>query len=299
MSPYAPLAFLLCTISATAIAAPATAPPADRRPTLDDARVFLRYAHYWDTPVDDEAIELVRGLRKSAPDFARFSKRAPPGSRERALVERFLNDMTQGGALARAGLLNVEILMDAWYEPIGAWRRARPWVEGLRVERKDPTYAADFEWLATRAAEIRAAREKHRPTWAPLETKPPSTEDMLVFFEFAEMWNGPRDSEALAAVKRFAHEAPDYASFARIAPTESHNYTMFDRYYCMLSQAAVLARHGLLRTDLIETLGDVEWAWTVGEAWWKGIRVERQDPTMGEEIEWLAKRIRERHSRRS
>jgi hypothetical protein len=194
-------------------------------------------------------------------------------------------------------VLHLDLVMDAWYEPIRGWKRVAPWVEGLRIERNDPSYARDFEWLAKQATEELAAREKHPPVWAPLERSQPTAEDAILFLEFAQLWDGPRDAEALETVKRLAHEAPDYARFKQLAPRSSPTYTQFDRYFCMLDQAAILVRLGLLRTEMVETLGDVEWAWSVSQQWWKGMGQELGDPHLGEEIGWLVDRIHQRHAK--
>lgn len=257
-------------------------------PTRAQALVFLQYAHAWDTPEDDRAVELVRRL--SATDGAAFLGAVKPGSEERALVDRYLRSFDQAALLLEGGAMAPAIYFDAWYDVEGHFRRAKPWIAALRAEAGQPGLYPGLEWLAGRAAQFWAERAKSPLPEPPPDKSPPTPEDAALFYAFEALWSGTRDVEAEAFVQRLAREATDFAAFERLAPTASHEYTAFDRYFCEFDQAAVLAKLGLLRVDLLASWRSAAAAWAVGKKWIVPLREKNASPHLFESIEWLARR---------
>jgi hypothetical protein len=266
---------------------------AQARTPRETARVFFAFARQWDTPLDDAAMETVRRLRKDAPDATSFAKQAPAGSKARAQVERYLVSMSQLGMLARTGALSLELAADGWYDPSSGWTRSKPWVVELRSERKAPQLYADFDWLAQKTVELRDARKKQPLPPPPLPTTSPTPDEALLFFEFAALWDGPRDVEAAETVARLAHDVPSWPAFKKAVPFSSHDYTMFDRYYCLFEMEALLVKLGALRPDLAASLGDPRAALAMGKQWIAGVREETKTPELYENVEWLAQRLDE------
>jgi hypothetical protein len=285
------------SIPSASTAAPASSPtpslPAsttsDRHPNADDARVFFAYDRMWDTPIDDQAEVTLDGLLQTAPDFSAFDRAAPEGSVERARVERVLASYEQAGTLVRAGALSPDLYFDIWSDPAAEWKRVQPWVVGLRSARNEPNLYSGFEWLAGQTTGFWDARTKNPPHWTTWSTVgPPSTRDVLLFYEFAALWNTQTDVDAAALIARLTRDAPDYTTFRKLVPDGSAEAVLFDRYYCELDQAGVFAKNGLLRPDLLDTIHPAAESWRVGKAWIMGLRAEKQNPHIYENAEWLA-----------
>lgn len=264
------------------------------RPGVPDALVFLDFARYWGQPEDDQAKDLVKKLRKTAPDWAALKKAAPGGSRERALVKRYLGQFEQAGQLARSGALSPDLFVDLWEDVDSSWKQAEPWITGLRTDSGRGDLYESFEWLARRTHEVREAREKQPPTWTPLETGAPTPEDVHLFYEFASMWETPRDLEAQLFVEKLAAQAPDFATFQRLVPGGSRDYLLFDRFYRELDQAGVLVKIGALRTDLAMLIRSAAQWWEIGKVWIVPLREQNKSPHLFESVEWLAKHEAER-----
>jgi len=276
--------------------APAPTPVAPSRPSVTDARIFIRYAHYWDQPIDDEAVELVRTLAKTASDWPAFSKTAPPGSRKRVMVEHFIEQFEQAGQLMKAGVMSADLYFDMWYSVEGFWAKLQPWVVGLRTESGRPDLYATTEWLAGKSQAFHDESEKSPKTWPPLETAPPTTDDVMLFYEFAAMWQSQRDSDAEAFVEKLVVDAPDVPTFERLVKRNTHEWTMFDRVFCETDQAGVLVKNGVLRTDLAALVRDpVKW-WDIGKRWIVPLRAKY--PHLYEDTEALAGRVAEMRTRR-
>ncbi len=264
------------------------------RAGVSDAIVFLEYARYWSQPEDEQAKELVKKLRKTAPDWAALKKAAPGGSRERALVKRYLGQFEQAGQLVRAGALSPDLFVDLWDDAESSWKQAEPWITGLRTDSGRADLYEYFEWLAHRTHVLLDAREKNPPTWAPLETGAPTPEEVHLFFEFASMWQTPRDLEAQLFVEKLAAQAADFASFQRMVPAGSASYTLFDRFYRELDQAGVLVKNGALRTELATLIRSATQWWEIGKTWIVPLREQSKSPHLFENVEWLAKHEAER-----
>jgi hypothetical protein len=130
-------------------------------PSHADAMLFMEYYKLWDTPLDGEAWALFRTLSSEGvlEDFERFSERVPSSSRDYVLFDRVCCSFEQAGVLMKNGLMHPDLYFDAWASPARAWERARVAIEGLRTERGSDDLYANFEWLAGRGEQWRAARE--------------------------------------------------------------------------------------------------------------------------------------------
>jgi hypothetical protein len=278
----------LFVLAACATPGPPVAAP---RPNASDARVFFRYAHTWDQPIDDQAVEQFRVLAATAPTWEAFAHTAPAGSHARWLIEHFMDQFEQAGVLMQAGALRRELYLDMWYDVEGFWNKAAPWIAGMRAASQRPDLYARFEWLARARHEFAAQYAQAPPTWPPLETRPANAEEVMVFFDFAALWQSERDREAEEFVTRLATEAPDVETFKQRVPRGSHEWTMFDRVFCETDQAGTLVKRGILRTDLAALVRDpVKW-WDIGKKWIVPLRAEY--PGLYADTELLAARVLE------
>jgi hypothetical protein len=275
---------------------PTPTPVAPYHPSVADARIFIRYAHYWDQPMDDEAVELVRTLAKTASDWPAFRQAAPAGSHQRVLVEHFIEQFEQAGELMKAGVMSPDLYFDMWYSVEGFWAKLQPWVVGLRTEAGRPDLYATTEWLASESQGFHDKSEKSPKTWPPLETAGPTTDDVMLFYDFAAMWQSQRDSDAEAFVKKLVVDAPDVPTFERLVKRNTHEWTMFDRVFCETDQAGVLVKNGVLRTDLAALVRDpVAW-WDIGKRWIVPLRAKY--PHLYEDTEAFAARVAKMRARR-
>ncbi len=118
-----------------------------RRPTADDAVVFMKFYELWDTPRDTEAYEFFYKITDEAHTYERFRRLAPRGSHEYTLVDRVLSSFEQAGVLMKHGLMHPALFFEGWTPVRRIWERAMPFVLGIRAEGNPNAYK-NIEWLA-------------------------------------------------------------------------------------------------------------------------------------------------------
>ncbi|HMA37971.1 MAG TPA: DUF4760 domain-containing protein [Chloroflexia bacterium] len=263
-------------------------PPPGATPPSEPTVGYLQFYRRWDTPLDDDATRAFSRLVRNAPDFAAFQALAPAGSEERRLFLRHIDSFEEAAGLLQQGQMSEDLFFDAWYAMPQSWDRAAPFVLGLRVEARNPELYAQFEWLAGRATQFWAERERNPPVWQPIEDRAPGPGDEAIFAAFHQIWSTPRDEVAWAFVTDLAQRAPDFATFSQLVPPGSVEYIKFDRVFCAYDQAGTLMKNGIIHPALFfdawQSPGAV---WAYAQPWLQGLREQTGNPHICENLDWL------------
>jgi hypothetical protein len=248
---------------------------------------YLSFFRDFDSPRDEAAYRAFARVVREAPDFERFVAMVPPGSEERALVERFLGAFETAGELVRAGRMSEDLLFDGWYHAPAAWRRAEPYVGFLRRIYGEPERYASFEWLAGRAASYWQERELSPRTWLPLD-RDPTEGDERVFSAWNAIWSSERDAAARRSFAALEREAPAAAEFVERMQPGSDAFIQLDRVLCAYDQAGTLIKNGVLHPELFAQ------RWRSPSEFWPvigpliaALRAERGSSHAYENVDWL------------
>lgn len=257
-------------------------------PLSEQTVAYLEFFRRWDTPLDDRATVFFSGIVRRSLDFETFQTLAPVGSEERALFTRHLASFEEAATLIRAGRMREDLFFDAWYAMPAAWNKAKPYVLGMRAEGHAPLLYEAFEWLARRAEQFWAEREKNPPTWQPVSDQETSIEERAIFAAFQEIWATPRDAVGRAFFAELTQRAPDFETFLQIVPPGSEEFIKFDRVLCAYDQAGTLIKNGILHPALFfaawRSPGEV---WAAAGPWVKGLRQSRNVPHLYDNVDWL------------
>ena len=126
------------------------------KPTHEDAKIMLRLAEINALMNVPEAAAFIWG-DDFAPEIKDFRAKFPAGSRETALVHRFLGWHETVGTLYRNGLINEDLLFD-WLAVDLAWNRVKSFALAVRQESGEPRMFENFEYMARRSAQWQPAR---------------------------------------------------------------------------------------------------------------------------------------------
>ena len=249
---------------------------------------YLEFFHRWDTPLDDSATRAFSRVVRQATDFKAFTAVAPRGSEERRLFERHLAPFEEAAPLIRSGQMNEDLFFDAWYDTPSSWKRARPYVLGMREEAGDLQLYRGFEWLAQHADEFWARRESHPPHWQPIGYPVPTASDQAVYAAFNAIWSTPRDALAREFVSALKVRAKTFDDFSRIVTPGSEEYIKFDRVLCAYDQAGALVKNGLLHPRLFfDAWQSPTELWESAQPWVKGLRASGKSPHAYDNVDWL------------
>lgn len=249
--------------------------------------VTLEYFPRWETPLDSAAHKAMIQLAHDCPDFAAFSKIAPAGSELRANLLRFCDCFEDAAGLIRAGRMNESVFFNSWYDVPGYWKKAQPWVLGLRAETANPRLYEGFEWRAGHAAEFWAEWKKHPPERHPLATPEPTADDRAVFAAFDRV--SPQTPEEWRFLEELRENGPTFADFRRAVPPGSPRYSTFDWLLCYYDRAGVLVQNGILHPKLLfASWRSPAGLWAIVEPWVKGLRKEKGGTEDYSDFEWLA-----------
>ncbi len=247
----------------------------------------LNFFSKWETPLDLQAAKVYRGIRSEAPDFDTFKLRAPAGSEDRRMVERFFASFEDAGNLIRAGQMREDLFFDSWYNLPSAWNRAKPYVLGLRAETHNPKLYEAFEWLAERSELFWRERETHPPTWKPIESPEPNVEEKAVFEAFSN--HSLPDKEAWEMFDHLQGRAPTFEAFTEAIPAGSPDFITFDLVMCAYDRAGVLIKNGILHPALLlESWRSPVEIWEISEKWVRGLQQKSNSTHIYENVEWLA-----------
>jgi hypothetical protein len=120
--------------------------PEPSRVSVDDSLVFLELMSRFDEPEFPRAWRVFQHMAESCPDYQSFQINCPPHGDELTDVERVLRIYDIAGALVKHGGLNQELFFEVAPSASDVWRKAEPWVTGMRTE-SSRAYQ-DVEWLA-------------------------------------------------------------------------------------------------------------------------------------------------------
>jgi hypothetical protein len=250
---------------------------------------YFEFFGRWETPEDDRAVQLVTGIVRQAPDYQTFLALIPPGSEERSLFERGLGSFEEAGYLIRSGLMREDLFFDGWYAMPQMWERTRPYVDFLRRESGNPRLYENFEWLAERASEFWAERDRNPPTWRPLTTEEPTDADRQVFRAFEALWSTDRDDIAREFFAELEQRRLSVDRFMAEVPPGSDAFLKFDRIACAYDQAGTLVKNGILHPLLfLQHWRSPTEIWSVVESWVLALRRARGSPHIYDNLEWLA-----------
>ena len=281
-------------VRAAPVAPPTGAVPEEvtPRPATDSEQVvgYLNFFRKWDTPEDDAATRMFSRLLRQAPDFQSFQALAPQDSAERKLFERHLASFEEAGHLIRNGRMHEGMFFDAWYEMPNSWNRAKPYVQGMRIEANNMQLYSQFEWLAGRAEKFWAERERYPPKWQPITNGEPTAADKAIFAAFNQVWSTPRDKTAVAFLAELQRRATSYEEFSAIVKPASEEYIKFDRVLCAYDQAGALIKNGILHPKLFfEGWRRPAEIWAFTGPWVKGLRQTTKSEHLYENVDWLVK----------
>ncbi len=127
-----------------------------RKPTWEDADLLLRIQELASRPETQKAFDWfhMNQLGKESRSEAEIASDAP----EYEYLHRFVAHYEMLGVLAKAGVLNEELVHEFWntWDP---WIFFRLTIERLR-RTVGPAYAENFEWLAQRDKTRRSKRAR-------------------------------------------------------------------------------------------------------------------------------------------
>ncbi|GAC1401284.1 MAG: hypothetical protein NVSMB52_15100 [Chloroflexota bacterium] len=248
---------------------------------------YLEFFRRWDTPLDDRAVKQFATVVRAAPDYNSFCRLVPTGSQERTLLERFFGSFEEAGRMIAAGEMNENLFFDAWYGMPQTWERAKPYVLYMRQESDNGQLYSGFEWLAGRAIEFWAERERNPPAWSPL-TSEPTAGDESIIDAFILAWSSDRDETARASFTDLERRSPSTEEFMAEMQPGSDEFIQFDRFLCKYDQAGTLIKNGILHPSLFfRSWRSPREFWPVVRPWIEALRLERKAPHLYDNVDWL------------
>jgi hypothetical protein len=268
-------------------------------PLLSDQTLeCLAFFQRWLTPRDREASQRCAELRHQAPDFGNFQRLAATDSRVRTALQRRLDAFEDAGRLILSGCMRADLFFDAWCDVPQAWREARPYVLGMRVEAADPHLYEHFEWLAQRAEEYREEIRRMPPKWRTLSYPEPTAADKVIFDAFnAHSLPDVNDPgwALFITLQRYVRGADD---FDRFVPSGSAAELVFEQLMCAYDRAGALVKHGIIHPTLFFTTwrSPIE-VWNAAEDGVEVMKARRDLLRLWENVGWLANFELEWHKR--
>ncbi|HET7085428.1 MAG TPA: hypothetical protein VFI23_11700 [Rhizomicrobium sp.] len=113
--------------------------------------------------------------------------------------------------------------------------------------------------------------------------------NVVAYLDFFARWDTPEDDRAAETFHRLMVQAPDFATFDRLAPQGSVERARFERHLASIDEGARLVRQdGMSRDLFLEGWYAMPAAWDRARPIIFGLRAQRHDPGLFANIEWLA-----------
>jgi hypothetical protein len=268
-------------------------------PLLSDQTLeCLAFFQRWLTPRDQEAARICAGLRRKLADYGTFQRMAAEDGSLRPALQRRFDAFEEAGGLILSGAMRADLFFDAWHDVSLAWREARPYVLGMRVEAADPRLYAHFEWLAQRADEYREETRRTPPKWRPICYPEPTAADKALFDSFSEASLPATDDAGWLLFTMLQRHGRSAEDFERLVPPDSDAEFTFERFMDAYARAGALVRHGILHPTLFFT------SWrspieilTAAEEGVEVMKARRDTPSLWQAVAWLANFELEWHKR--